>query len=447
MFSTVTIKNNEIALIQEKDGFSRVLTTGEYRFWLATKPQMTVFNLDQPVPSEVAKQLRRFHKDWVTQYCVEVNVQSNQIALRYVDGCLAQVLEPTSQHLYWKNGIEQQHDVYNLNTQAINQELADNLRHQHADWVNQYCIDVQVAEHQVGLRYIDGVLTELLEPNSRYLWWKNGSQQQVEFVSLATLAIEPELLTAIRQLASKKGGLGSKKVLLETVPAWHLGVLKIDGEVQHVLTAGSYGFWIYHNEVAVEAIDTRLRVLDMSGQEILTKDKVSIRLNFVINWRYADVLTALAAVQDPEAFLYREVQFALREIVGTRTLDELLENKEIIDQQVTEQLSHSVPQYGLEIGSMGVKDIILPGEMRTILSSVIEAEKAAQANVIRRREETAATRSLLNTAKVMENNPVALRLKELETLERVCERIDKISVFGGLDQVLNGLVNLKGIAQ
>ena len=71
-----------------------------------------------------------------------------------------------------------------------------------------------------------------------------------------------------------------------------------------------------------------------------------------------------------------------------------------------------------------------------------EAGKAAEANVIRRREETAATRSLLNTAKVMEDNPVALRLKELETLERVAERIDRISVFGGLDQVLNGLVTL-----
>ena len=92
---------------------------------------------------------------------------------------------------------------------------------------------------------------------------------------------------------------------------------------------------------------------------------------------------------------------------------------------------------------VGVKDIVLPGEMKTILAQVVEAGKSAEANVIRRREETAATRSLLNTAKVMEDNPVALRLKELETLERVAERIDKISVFGGLDQVLNGLVKLR----
>ena len=97
---------------------------------------------------------------------------------------------------------------------------------------------------------------------------------------------------------------------------------------------------------------------------------------------------------------------------------------------------------GLHIGSVGVKDIILPGEMKTILAQVVEAEKSAEANVIRRREETAATRSLLNTAKVMEDNPTALRLKELETLERVAERIDRISVFGGLDQVLSGLVRI-----
>ena len=86
---------------------------------------------------------------------------------------------------------------------------------------------------------------------------------------------------------------------------------------------------------------------------------------------------------------------------------------------------------------------ILPGEMKTILAKVVEAEKLAQANVIRRREETAATRSLVNTAKVMEDNPVALRLKELESLERITAKIDKISVFGGLEGLLKDLVKIK----
>ena len=85
----------------------------------------------------------------------------------------------------------------------------------------------------------------------------------------------------------------------------------------------------------------------------------------------------------------------------------------------------------------------LPGVMKELLGKVVEAEKVAQANVIRRREETNATRSLLNTAKVMESNAVALRLKELETLEKVTEKIGTISVYGGLDAVLNDLVRMK----
>ena len=80
--------------------------------------------------------------------------------------------------------------------------------------------------------------------------------------------------------------------------------------------------------------------------------------------------------------------------------------------------------------------------MKNILNQVVETEKAAQANVIKRREETAATRSLLNTAKLMEQNPLLLRLKELEALESVTEKIDKLTVFGGLDGVMKEVVKI-----
>ena len=95
--------------------------------------------------------------------------------------------------------------------------------------------------------------------------------------------------------------------------------------------------------------------------------------------------------------------------------------------------------YSLQIDTISV----VPDSFYDVVMNVVEAEKAAQANVIRRREETNATRSLLNTAKVMEANAVALRLKELETLEKVTEKIGTISVYGGLDSVLNDLVRMK----
>jgi len=73
----------------------------------------------------------------------------------------------------------------------------------------------------------------------------------------------------------------------------------------------------------------------------------------------------------------------------------------------------------------------------------VTAEKQAQANLIRRREETAATRSLLNTAKLMEDNPILIRLKELEALEKIAGKVEKISVYSGLEGLLERTIKLQ----
>jgi len=237
--------------------------------------------------------------------------------------------------------------------------------------------------------------------------------------------------------------VGSDGVLSIQIPQDQVAVLYVDGKVHGLLEAGRHAFWRFNRDLRVDIVDLRLQVLEVAGQEILTKDKVNLRVNLTAGYRVSDVLLAFSRQAKPVDYLYKELQFGLRAAVGTRTLDELLENKTVIDDVVGEHIKRRVVGYGLEVESVGVKDIILPGEMKTILAKVVEAEKAAQANVIRRREETAATRSLLNTAKVMEDNPVALRLKELETLEKVTEKIDKISVFGGLDGVLKDLVKIR----
>jgi regulator of protease activity HflC (stomatin/prohibitin superfamily) len=227
------------------------------------------------------------------------------------------------------------------------------------------------------------------------------------------------------------------------VPQHQAAILYVDGKMHSLLPVGMHAFWRYNRYLESEKVDLRLQVMEVAGREILTKDKVSVRVNLTAGYRVSDVLLAYSRQAKPMDYLYKELQFGLRAAVGTRTLDELLENKTVIDDVVGSYIKRRVEGFGLEVESVGVKDIILPGEMKTILAKVIKAEKAAQANVIGRREETAATRSLLNTAKVMEDNPVALRLKELETLEKVTEKIDKISVFGGLDAVLKNLVKIR----
>jgi regulator of protease activity HflC (stomatin/prohibitin superfamily) len=219
--------------------------------------------------------------------------------------------------------------------------------------------------------------------------------------------------------------------------------MSVNGKIVDELAPGLHAFWKFNRAISVGLIDMRVRSLEVSGQEILTRDKVSLRINVIANYRFVDALKAAKAVNDPLDFLYKEIQFGLRAAVGTRTLDGLLEDKSAMDRDVFDHVVTRFAEIGIDVNSIGIKDIILPGDMKDILAKVVEAEKAAQANVIRRREETNATRSLLNTAKVMEDNSVALRLKELETLEKVTEKIGNISVYGGLDSVMSDLVRIK----
>jgi regulator of protease activity HflC (stomatin/prohibitin superfamily) len=227
------------------------------------------------------------------------------------------------------------------------------------------------------------------------------------------------------------------------VPDTSVGLLIADGELREVLKPGLTAFWKFHRNVKVEMVDLRLQTMEVAGQEILTRDKVSLRVNLTALWQVLDAVQARTRLVNFVEYVYKELQFALREAVGARTLDELLGDKGAFDREISAIVAAKLDGNGVVVRSVGVKDVILPGEMKVILNQVVEAEKLAQANLIRRREETAATRSLLNTARLMDDNPTLLRLKELETLEKVTEKIDKLTVFGGLEGVLKDVVRIQ----
>lgn len=372
-----------------------------------------------------------------------VTIRKNERGLLLRNGDFERILAPG------KHVLKSLADTFTVETFALEQPafthaIADYLMAREPEVVAAEFVRVELSETQAGLRYENGVLVEILPPATRRLYWRGIVDVRVDVMDASG---DPQLpgdlahrLTATQLRQRTVTGLAG--VLQVQVPHRGAGLLAVDGTVTRLLEAGSYAFWRFGRTIAVELVDLRLQSMEVTGQEILTKDKVSLRLNLAATWRYTDVLKAHAQLAKPAEQLYRELQFGLRAAVGTRTLDELLENKTVIDEVVSAHVRAKLEGFGLALDGVGVKDIVLPGEMKTILAQVVEAGKAAEANVIRRREETAATRSLLNTARVMEDNPVALRLKELETLERISERIDKISVFGGLDQVLNGLVKL-----
>jgi regulator of protease activity HflC (stomatin/prohibitin superfamily) len=336
-------------------------------------------------------------------------------------------------------------DVYDLTNPVFEHRLAEFLVKAHPELRATVFQVVELGDQEVGLETLDGKLTGIVPPATRKIYWRGLHDVRVEVQDISVeLAVPASRVSLLGHLRGANRVALVAAVEYAEVADGHVGLLLVNGRLEQVLGPGSHAFWKFNRTVQVKYLDTRLQSLEVSGQEILTKDKVSLRLNLTASYRVTDPKLAYTALSDFGDFLYKELQFGLRESVGTRTLDELLARKDELNETIERQVRGRVAAYGLELGTIGVKDIILPGEMKTILNRVVEAEKEAQANLIRRREETAATRSLHNTAKMLEQSPVLLRLKELETLEKVTERIDKLTVFGGLDGVLHQLVKIRG---
>lgn len=219
------------------------------------------------------------------------------------------------------------------------------------------------------------------------------------------------------------------------------GLLFVNGTFETKLAKGLHYFLKGATPVEVMKVDTRQILMEVSGQEILTKDKAALRVNFQASYKVVDAVKALIHNKDFEKQLYSLVQLALREFLGTLTLDELLEAKAKISEFVLEALKTRAVKLGVEVLEAGIRDIILPGEVREIMNRVLIAQKTAEANSIVRREETSATRNLLNTAKLMEDNAMLFKLKEMEYMEKIAEKIGEITVSSG-GQVMEQLTKI-----
>jgi regulator of protease activity HflC (stomatin/prohibitin superfamily) len=372
-----------------------------------------------------------------------ITIAQHERGLVFRSGTFSTILEPGVYRIF--DPLQRkQIQVYDLAVPEFEHARVDFLVKEARSVIDQYFTVVELGEREVGVVIKQGKVAGVLAPGKRQLYWREPSEVSVERIDISTeFEIRPALAKLLVRAKAPLATQVADAVSAIEVPDTAMGLLMVDGEFKRVLAPGLHAFWKYQRALKTELVDRRVQTMEVSGQEILTRDKVSLRVNLTALWQVLDAVLARSTVTNFVDTVYKELQFALRSAVGARTLDELLADKGVLDREISATVEARLVGQGLAVKSVGVKDVILPGEMKSILNQVVEAEKRAQANLIQRREETAATRALLNTARLMDENPTLLRLKELETLEKVTEKIDKLTVFGGLEGVLKDVIRIQ----
>jgi len=361
-----------------------------------------------------------------------ITVALHERAILIKNGRPERALRP-GRHVVWSL---QPVDVVRYDTRAIVTELP--IEHQALLERDEVRI-VEIARDERGLIRRKGRPVRWLQPGLWTLWnvervEKRGLDgERLELPAIDVEVIDVGGVEAAVLADDVKAVVASGEYAEVTVPVGAVALRMVDGALDAAVGPGRHAAWTVAKKVLWTVIDLRERQIAVTGQDVMTKDKVTLRLNVTATVKVADARRLAMVARDADAAVYLAVQLALRDAVAVRTLDEILADRDVLVRDGGEQLKARAQVLGLELLELGVKDLVLPGEMRTLLNRVIEAQKEAEANVILRREETAATRSLAQTAKVLQENPLLIRLKELEAYKELAAKVGTVNVVLGAD--------------
>jgi regulator of protease activity HflC (stomatin/prohibitin superfamily) len=220
-----------------------------------------------------------------------------------------------------------------------------------------------------------------------------------------------------------------------TVFEYERGLLYREGKLAEVLEPGRYTFWATE-PVEVEKVSLRETSHVVAGQGILTADRIEVRLSLVAQYRVTDPVKAVNGVENYTEQLHQELQLALRDVIAGRTLDQVLDGRAELAAELHRLSAEPAKRYGVELSRVGVRDVILPGEVRQVMMREVEADRAGRAELVRARHEVAAARARANTAKVLSENPEVARLQELEALVNLAGKSGNVVLLPNLADLL-----------
>jgi regulator of protease activity HflC (stomatin/prohibitin superfamily) len=201
-----------------------------------------------------------------------------------------------------------------------------------------------------------------------------------------------------------------------TIHETEVGLLYRKGRFDRLVEAGRH--WFVGAHVRVTRVDARRRLLTVGSQEVLSSDSVQLRLSVIVAFRVSDPARALHEFENYEHELHLATQLALRSAVGERSVDELLEGRLDLAERLRELVGAMAPDLGLAIESVQLRDVMLPGNLKTAYAEVLQARAEGRAALERARGESAALRSLANAARVMDSTPGLMNLRLLQTMEQ-----------------------------
>lgn len=362
-------------------------------------------------------------------------IRKHELGLWFRHGDLHDVLEPGA-HRVWSRPIRRHDEFYKVDTLQPRFEHSRLEALVRDERIASRLTIVDLKDDERALAWVDGRLQAVLGPGL-HAYWSGPISVEIERYSVNDTRFEHSHLESILNFPG-----GVKHFSSVRVEAHERIMLYRDGELVDQLGPGHFVYWRGGPAITWKAVDLREQVADIQGQEIMTADKVTLRMNLVVTHRVTDPLRAVGEVADWAQALYREAQLELRAAVGGRSLEKLLADKDEVGNEIRNRLAPRAAEFGVTVSGVGLRDIILPGDMKMILNEVIVAQKQAEANLIRRREETAAARSQANTAKLLAENPVLARMKELEALQDILKGTEATFVLGSGDlaQQISGLI-------
>ncbi|KKT86677.1 MAG: Band 7 protein [Microgenomates group bacterium GW2011_GWA1_Microgenomates_45_10] len=214
---------------------------------------------------------------------------------------------------------------------------------------------------------------------------------------------------------------------LRTVQQYQQGVVFRFGKIVGLRGPGLNMIIPYFE--SLRKVDLRTVTLPVPAQKIITKDNVSVDVSAVAYYRIVDVVKSIVAIQDVQAAIDQIAQTSLRNIVGKFQLDEILSERETINAEITKILDSFTESWGVVVSSVEIKDIQLPEDMQRAIAKQAEAEREKRAKIISAEGEFLSAQKLADTADIMMAHPIALQLRNLQTLAEIATEKNSTIIF------------------